>query len=59
MEVAGALGYDFASVLVDGADLGDAVYGFLDLGVGFEQHLEEPYGLQCLRREVHEGGQHA
>jgi hypothetical protein len=40
MGVAGALGYDFAGVLVEGADLGDAVYGFLDLGVGFEQHLE-------------------
>ncbi|HTG27429.1 MAG TPA: hypothetical protein VK818_04325 [Methylomirabilota bacterium] len=33
---AGALGYDFAGVLMEGADLGDAVYGFLDLGVGFE-----------------------
>jgi hypothetical protein len=33
---AGALGYDFAGVLIEGADLGDAVYGFLDLRVGFE-----------------------
>jgi hypothetical protein len=33
---AGALGYDFAGVLVEGASLGNAVYRFLDLGVGFE-----------------------
>jgi hypothetical protein len=33
---AGALGYDFARVLVEGTGLGDAVNGFLDLGVGFQ-----------------------
>jgi len=33
---AGALSYDFARVLVEGAGLGDGVDGFLDLGIGFE-----------------------
>src|ERR1700688_250437 len=37
---AGALGYDFAGVLVEGAGLGDGVDGFLDLGVGFKQDFE-------------------
>jgi hypothetical protein len=35
-----ALGYDFASVFVEGAGLRDGVDGLLDLGIGFEQDLE-------------------
>jgi hypothetical protein len=33
---AGALSYNFASVLVEGAGLGDGIDGFLDLGIGFK-----------------------